>query len=225
MRVRLGSIVASDAPTRQGFTNYFPVESTRYKTRYTVYIMDICFAPPFGRVHCVTTTFLVVLALLAICLLPAGAEKVMYTYTDDRGQPVITDDYSSIPSDRRAKVTVRGEAEKSGSPSPFSLQRIDESIKSHARGFVEFIGGKAIEIPGMSLHQSKILNYAGIIVIVCLLGMNLSRGQGIRFLSLWCLIMTCIGTPLLLYTSQDGPADIMKKKAAQIEEKHSQRMQ
>lgn len=155
----------------------------------------------------------------------ADAEKVLYTYNDDRGQPVITDDYSSIPADRRSRVTVSGGDPKATTSGTISLRNIDASVRSFAGGILGFIGGKAIDIPGMTPQQSRILNYAGMIIVACLLGMNLSRGQGIRFLSLWCLIMTCIGTPLLLYTAQDGPADLMKKKAAQIEEKHSQRMQ
>jgi hypothetical protein len=180
----------------------------------------------FGRIHYLMTVILLIFTAVNVLFsLPSGAGKVLYTYTDDHGQSVITDDYSTIPIDRRAKVTVNSGDPKANSPGTMSFQNIDASIKSFARGLVESIGGNAIAIPGMSLHQSKILNYAGIIVIVCLLGMNLSRGQGIRFLSLWCLIMTCIATPLLLYISQDGPADVMKKKAAQIEETHSRRMQ
>lgn len=168
---------------------------------------------------------------MILCLapaLPSGnaiAEKVLYSYTDDRGQPVITDDYASIPADRRSKVTVTGGDPKAGGSGSISLRSIDASVRAFAGGVLGSIGGRTIDIPGMSPQQSKILNVAGIIIVACLLGMNLSRGQGIRFLSLWCLVMTCIATPVLLYTSQDGPADIMKKKAAQIEEKHSQRMQ
>lgn len=154
----------------------------------------------------------------------ALGEKPLYSYVDDKGQPVITDDFTRIPADRRAQATVVNQGSGHAGSRTWSIQEVDKSVRSFAGQIGGLFGGKAIEIPGMSPHQSRILTYASLIAIVCLLGMNLSRGQGIRFLSLWCLIMVGIATPVLLYTAQDGPAEIMKDKAAEIQNKQQQRL-
>jgi hypothetical protein len=54
--------------------------------------------------------------------------------------------------------------------------------------------------------------------------MYMSKGQGIRLLALWCLIMLGLGTPVLMYVSNDGPMDVMQKQAAQSEKKQQDRL-
>jgi hypothetical protein len=87
------------------------------------------------------------------------------------------------------------------------------------------VSGAAPNISGLSPSQSEILTYAGLAAIVLLAAMNLSKGPFIRLLALWCLIMIGLATPVLMYVSNDGPMDIMKNKAAQIEKKHQDRVQ
>jgi hypothetical protein len=76
----------------------------------------------------------------------------------------------------------------------------------------------------MSFQQSKIITYAGMFGLLCLAAMNLSRSQAIRALALWCLVLTGICTPVLVYTADDGAAAIMKNKAAEIEQKQQDRL-
>jgi len=52
----------------------------------------------------------------------------------------------------------------------------------------------------------------------------MSKGQSIRLLALWCLIMLGLGTPVLMYVSKDGPMDVIQKQAAQNEKKHQDRL-
>jgi hypothetical protein len=54
--------------------------------------------------------------------------------------------------------------------------------------------------------------------------MNLSRSQAIRLLALWCLVLTGIGAPVLVYVADDGAAAVMKNKAAQIQQKQQDRL-
>jgi hypothetical protein len=76
----------------------------------------------------------------------------------------------------------------------------------------------------MSFQQSKIITYAGFIALCCLLAMNLSRSQAVRMLALWCLVLTGIGAPVLVYITDDGAATVMKNKAVQIQQKHQDRL-
>jgi hypothetical protein len=87
------------------------------------------------------------------------------------------------------------------------------------------VSGAAPDISGLSPSQSQILTYAGLAAIVLLVAMNLSKGPFIRLLALWGLIMLGLATPILMYVSNDGPMDVMKNKASQIEKQQQGRVQ
>ena len=146
--------------------------------------------------------------------------KTLYSYTDERGTRIITDDYNHIPPLYRSRVTaVEQEADHSDGYVASRASATDRigRIFSSERGFV-------IDVPGMSFQQSQVITYAGGIALLCLVGMNLSRSQGIRMLSLWCLIMTAICAPVLVYIADDGAGTVMKNKAAQIQQKQQDRL-
>ena len=76
----------------------------------------------------------------------------------------------------------------------------------------------------MSFQQSKIITYASLIALLCLLVMNFSRGELIRMLALWCLVMTGLCAPVLVYIADDGAGTIMKKKATEIQRQQQDRL-
>ena len=76
----------------------------------------------------------------------------------------------------------------------------------------------------MSFQQSKVITYAGLIALLCFVAMNFSRSEAIRMLALWCLVMTGICAPVLVYIADDGAGTIMKNKAAQIQQKQQDRL-
>lgn len=163
-----------------------------------------------GVVACVGILFLG--AVITVEVQSAGP---LYSYTDDRGNRVLTDNFERIPSQFHGKVAVISqEADPSSRPAPAT-----RGLGRWLPEKIPFFSGGKVDVPGMTAHQSEILTYAGALAVLSLLGMNLSRSQGIRFLSLWCLIMLAIGTPVLLYVSKDGPGDVLKGKAAEIQEK------
>ena len=87
------------------------------------------------------------------------------------------------------------------------------------------VSGAVPNISGLSPSQSEILTYAGLATIVLLVSMYMSKGQMVRLLALWCLIMLGLATPVLMYMSKDGPMDVMKYKASQVEKQHQNRVQ
>lgn len=157
------------------------------------------------------------LVFLFICLVTALATdiqaKTLYTYTDQSGTRVITDNYNKIPPLYRSRATAV-EQESDGYAAEFD--RVGKLVAS-SKGFV-------FDVPGMSFQQSKIITYAGIIALCCVVAMNLSRSQAIRLLALWCLVLTGIGAPVLIYVADDGAAAVMKTKAAQIQQKQQDRL-
>jgi hypothetical protein len=154
---------------------------------------------------------------------PAAAET-LYSYIDEQGTPVLTDDYNRIPERYRAKVKT---TERSVSPPAQTtpLGTIHHTVTSWGKRITGAIPGFAPEISGLSPAHSKILTSAGVVGFICVIAMYLSRSQVIKFLSIWILILTGIVTPVLLYTAQGGASDVMKAKATEAAKKQEDRLQ
>lgn len=139
--------------------------------------------------------------------------KPLYSYADEKGTRIITDDYKKIPPSYRAKVTT---VEQEADGYVGDIERVGELVGA-AKGFV-------VSVPGMSLQQSKIITYASLFGLLCLVAMNLSRSEAIRALALWCLVLIGICAPVLVYIADDGAAAVMKHKAAEIQQKQQDRL-
>jgi hypothetical protein len=174
--------------------------------------------------------------IFAAWLLAAGGCLVMplasvealattiYSYIDEQGTPVITDNFNTIPERYRTRVKTTEQA--STSPQGTSTAgTIHESVSNLGRQLRGMISGAVPNISGLSPSQSEILTYAGLASIVLIVAMNLSKGQGVRLLAMWCLIMIGLATPVLMYVSKDGPIDVMKSKTSQIEKQRQDRAQ
>ena len=147
----------------------------------------------------------------------------MYSYIDEQGTPVITDNLNTIPERYRARVKTT-ELVPTAPQKTSIAGTLHERVSNVGRQLRDMVSGAVPNISGLSPPQSQILTYAGLAAIILLVAMNLSKGQMVRLLSMWCLIMLAIGTPVLLYISDDGPADAMKSKAAQIQGKQEERL-
>jgi len=157
--------------------------------------------------------------LLCLCLvLGLGAcveswATTIYSYIDDRGNLVYTDSSDTIPEKYRAKVKTHGQAD-SVSKSPSMMQSMQKKVREQAKNYGWSMPSFHFAMEGLTPAQSKIVTYAGAAAVVLLLMMYLSTSQLIRMLGLCLLIVLGIGAPLLMYVSDGGPMDTMKKKAA-----------
>jgi hypothetical protein len=152
----------------------------------------------------------------------AGA-TTMYSYIDDQGTPMITDNFNAIPERFRTKVKTT-EQTSSAPQSASTAGAIHQRVTNWQKRVADMASGAVPDISGLSPSQSKILTYAGVGAIVLFITMYMSNGQSIRLLALWCLIMLGLATPVLLYVSKDGPMDVIQKQAAQTEKKHQDRL-
>ena len=130
----------------------------------------------------------------------------MYSYIDEQGTPVITDNFNTIPERYRARVRTTDQI----STAPQTAGTIQERLSNLGGQLRDMVSGAAPNISGLSPSQSEILTYAGLAATVLLIAMYVSKGQMVRLLALWCLIMLGLATPVLMYVSKDGPMDIMK---------------
>jgi hypothetical protein len=167
----------------------------------------------------------IVLLVVTSLMMPyEAAAETIYSYIDDQGTPIWTDNYNSIPERYRAQVKTT-ERSVSQPSQTTSFRMIHNRVTSWAKNMVGTIGGFAPEISGFSPYQSKVATTAGLVGLICIIAMYMSRSQVVKFLALWVLILLGIATPVLLYTSQDGAGDVMKGKVTDAAKKQQDRLQ
>ncbi len=188
----------------------------------------IILGPKQGNKHRRRILAIWLLAVTVSLIMPLASIEAlattMYSYIDEQGTPVITDNFNTIPERYRARVNTTEQI--STAPQRTSTAGTIHERLSNLRSQLGDMVSRAVpNISGLSHAQSEILTYAGLAAIVLLVAMNVSKGQVVRLLALWCLIMLGLTTPILMYVSKDGPMDVMKNKAAQIEKQRQDRIQ
>jgi len=169
--------------------------------------------------------FGILLLWISSLLLPEIASATtMYSYVDDRGTPVLTDNFENIPERYRAKVQVTEQASKGASDHSAAVE-LQQKVAGWAHNTGAGLGKFTPNISGLTHYQSQVLSFSGIVAVVCLLIRFFGRSQAIRFLSLWCLIMLGLIVPALLFTSQDAPLDRLSGQAGKIQEKQQEHLQ
>lgn len=168
--------------------------------------------------------FGILLLWISSFLLPEIAyATAIYSYIDDRGTPVLTDNLESIPERYRAKVQVTEQAPKDASDHSAAV-RLQQQIADWAHSPDAGLDTATPNIPGLSHYQSQVLIFGGIIAVLCLLGRFVVRSQVVRFLCLWCLVMLGLMVPALLFTSQDAPLDLIRDQSGKIQEKQQEHL-
>ena len=168
--------------------------------------------------------FGILLLWITSFLLPGIASATtIYSYIDDRGTPVLTDNFESIPERYRAKVQVTEQVPKGASDHSAAV-RLQQKIADWAHNPGAGLGIVTPNIPGLTHYQSQVLSFGGIVAVICLLGRFFVRSQVVRFLSLWCLVMLGLMVPALLFTSQDAPLDLIRDQSGKIQEKQQEHL-
>jgi hypothetical protein len=168
--------------------------------------------------------FGILLLWISSLLLPEIASATtIYSYIDDRGTPVLTDNFESIPERYRAKVQVTEQAPKDASDHSAAV-RLQQKIVGWAHNTGAGLGIVTPNISGLTHYQSQVLSFGAIAAVICLLGRFVVRSHVVRFLSLWCLIMLGLTVPVLLFTSQDAPLDLLSDQAGKIQEKQQEHL-
>lgn len=162
---------------------------------------------------------------------PSVHAVTIYSYIDDQGNPRFTDSPDTIPEKYRARVQTHEQpAPTVDSPSKFESLKRTVTEKAQELGItlpamsLPRLRVGSIEFSGQNPTQSRILTYAGAVGVVLLIMMYLSKSPMVRLLAICLLVVLVVGTPLLVYVSDDGPADILKKKAVAASEAQQDRL-
>lgn len=148
----------------------------------------------------------------------------IYSYIDDQGNPVYTDAPETIPEKYRAKVKTHVQPNPVAKTSSV-IQSVQQTVKEQAKNFGFKAPSFQIGLEGLNPAQSQILTYAGTVAVVLLLMMYISKSQLVRMLGFCLLIVIGIGAPVLMYVSDGGPMDAMKKKVIAAEQTQQHRLQ
>ena len=165
------------------------------------------------------------LLLISSLLFPEIAfTTTIYSYIDEGGTPVLTDNFESVPERYRAKVQVTEQVSKS--PSDHSVAvRLQQTIAGWTHNTGLGLSTFIPNISGLTHYQSQVLSIGGAAAVICLLIKLLVRSQAVRFLCLWCLVMLGLIVPGLLFTSQDAPLDLFRDQAGKAQVKQQERLQ
>ena len=171
-----------------------------------------------------TTLGVLILWISSLLLPEIASATTMYSYIDERGTPVLTDNFESIPERYRAKVQVTEQTPKSTSQHSAAIT-LQQKMTDLVQGTDGMLGSFAPSISGLTQYQSRVLSFGGLVAVICLLARLFVKGQAIRFLSLWALIMLGLTVPALFFTSQDAPLDRLSGQAGKIQEKQQEHLQ
>lgn len=156
----------------------------------------------------------------------AGATT--YTYVDDKGTVVFTDNKDSIPPRYRARVKVLEERESTKGAAAL-IERGTAAVEQVTGKITGKVTGTASEssftIGGLSPYQSKVLSLAFVAAVFMAGVMLLSGNPALRFLMRWLLVLLAIGTTASMYFSEGGLAQKASGTAGQMERTQQQKSQ
>ncbi|MBM4127335.1 MAG: hypothetical protein FJ247_08325 [Nitrospira sp.] len=149
----------------------------------------------------------------------------VYSYIDDQGNPVLTDRPETIPERYRAKVKTHDRSDADKTPAS-TVVTVKEKFAEKVKGLGATIPAMKVNLNTLGSSQSDMLSTAGIAAAVLLCVMYFSKNSPmIRLLALGLLIVLAIGTPVLIYTSDGGPMDVMKQKTTAAGQAQQDRLQ
>lgn len=85
----------------------------------------------------------------------------IYSYIDEQGTPVLTDNFESIPERYRAKVQVTEQAPKGPSEHSAAI-RLQQKVAGWIQNAGAWLSVSVPSISGLTRYQSQVLNFGGI---------------------------------------------------------------
>lgn len=151
-----------------------------------------------------------------------------YTYVDDKGTVVFTDNKDNIPARYRARVKVleEGESAKGAGGLIEKGATAVEQVTAKVTGKITDTASQfPISIPGMSPYQSRVLSLAFVGAVLMAGTMLLSGNPALRFLMRWLLVLLAIGTTATMYFSEGGLTQKATGTAKGLERTQQQKSQ
>jgi hypothetical protein len=138
------------------------------------------------------------------------AEKLLYTYTDQKGQLVVTDRWEAVPPQSRDRVTVMNDGQPGASAPITRSEPPSRPLSFPAQKTIDSVVQRTLDllpetiIPGLTAYQSLVM-VVGCLAMILLYA--LARLTGSQFLSLllpWGLGFLMLGTVYAMFIASDG---------------------
>jgi hypothetical protein len=168
------------------------------------------------KVQCTQAGKQILYGLLLVCWVTAATSQSLaetYSYVDDQGTVVFTDDLKSIAPRYRQRVKTVQEAPRPNAP----LLKIDQLPFPDV--------GKGFTIAGLTPAQSRTLVTGFCAAIVMFAVMMLTGSSALRLLMRWLLILLAIGTTASIYFSNDALTGKATVKAKELERRQQEKAQ
>lgn len=145
-----------------------------------------------------------------------------YSYVDDQGTVVFTDQRENIPEQYRSRAKVietrdsltdAGAKTQGAAPKPVP-DRVTDAVSKFT-----------INIPGLSPEQSQVLTMAFAAAVLMFAVMMLSGNKAVLLLMRWLLVLLAIGTTATMYFSQGDLTEKAKGTAKELERTQQQKAQ
>jgi hypothetical protein len=155
---------------------------------------------------------------------PDAAAKTIYSYIDEQGHPMFTDNPDAIPARYRGKVRTIQQPAVEEAPVSIS-QAMQRRLRAQIRDVRAILPAFNNSIYGLTPRQSDYLTYGGVLGVLLLVVMYMGKSPFTRLLGFALLLLTGIALPVLMYISDDGPADRMQKAATTAGQAQQERLQ
>lgn len=150
--------------------------------------------------------------------------KTIYSYIDEHGNPVYTDAPETVPERYRAKVKTHEQRNEDDVPVSVS-QSIERRLRTQIHDARAILPTFHTAISGLTLRQSELVTYGGAAAAVLLLMIYFGKSLFTRMLGVGLLLLLGIAVPVLIYVSDDGPAERMKNAATEAGKAQQDRLQ
>jgi hypothetical protein len=127
----------------------------------------------------------------------------MYSYVNEEGATVITDDLKKVPERYRKQVKVTEVKGQDSSRVAGWMSDVVSRVKETVSGLDVPFPEKLI--PGLTNYQSAVLIGGFVVSVLAFAMMTLFRNPGVKFAMKWVLMFVVVGTVYALYFSElDG---------------------
>ena len=137
---------------------------------------------------------------------------------------MFTDNPNAVPERYRAKVKTIEQPTDQDAAVPLS-QSLQRRLRAHIRDLRSVMPAYHGSIYGLAPRQSEYITYGGVVAVVLLIIMYVGKSPYTRLLGFALLLLMGITLPVLIYVSDDGPAERLQKAATAVGQAQQERLQ
>ena len=157
----------------------------------------------FGTFSLTPPFWVILMLVLSVCSWASGVSaSSLYTYVNDDGAVVLTDDLKSVPERYRSRVKVAEFNDEPRTDAGAAVAAIlaESTTGGSTRSFIDRLPD--FTISGLSTYQSYVLAGGFLGAVLAFAAMTLTRSPALSFAMKWVLMFMVVGVIYALYFSE-----------------------